>query len=76
MTNTQCISSDNPDLPCGGAVEQRWSRSGMTSTFRCLDHEIAHQDILDGIANRYPDTPYAPSWFDPTYAGESWNEDY
>ena len=48
----------------------------MTSTFRCDSHESEHQDVLDGISRRYPDSDVAPSWFDPTYAGESWNDDY
>jgi len=25
---------------------------------------------------RYADSDVAPSWFDPSYAGERWNEDY
>lgn len=76
MTN-ECMTADQPDAtPCEGPVEQRWSRSGYTSTFRCEGHEMAHQDVLDGIAQRYPDSDVAPSWFDPTYAGERWDEDY
>jgi hypothetical protein len=66
------------DFPtgCAGEVFTRYSRSGMTSTFRCDAHESAHQDVLDGISRRYPDSDVAPDWFDPTYAGEQWNDDY
>lgn len=78
MTYTEkCVTASQPDAtPCGGEVEQRWSRSGMTSTFRCERHEMDHQDILDGISRRYPDSDVAPAWFDPTYAGETWDDDY
>jgi hypothetical protein len=62
--------------PCFGEVYTRYSRSGLTSTFRCEGHEMEHQDVLDGIARRYPDSDVAPAWFDPTYAGERWNDDY
>lgn len=67
--------NSNP-RPCGGEVWERWSRSGLTSTVRCQNCQDAHDDVLDGIAQRYPDTPHAPAWFDPTYAGESWDYDY
>lgn len=72
-----CTSAERGDsTPCEGPVYTRYSRSGMTSTFRCEGHEMAHQMVLDGIAERYPDSDVDPSWFDPTYAGESWDSDY
>lgn len=71
---TDCRSFGNGD--CTGEVFTRYSRSGMTSTVRCDGHESAHQDMLDGISRRYPDSPVAPDWFDPTYAGERWDDDY
>lgn len=71
-----CSSRSRETTPCSGDVLTRYSRSGMTSTLRCEGHEMAHQDVLDGISRRYPDSDVAPSWFDPTYAGESWNDDY
>ncbi|ALF01567.1 hypothetical protein AVU96_gp068 [Mycobacterium phage Snenia] len=33
------------------------------------------QPRMDAIRERYPDTDIPPAWFDPTYAGERWNED-
>lgn len=72
-----CMTSKQPDAtPCKGEVGTYWSRSGLTSTKRCEGHQRAHEEVLDGIANRYPDSDMAPSWFDPTYAGESWSDDY
>lgn len=63
-------------LPCAGPAQTQYSRSGLTSSVYCERHWGEHNDILDGIAERYPDSDVAPAWFDPTYAGESWNDDY
>jgi hypothetical protein len=41
---------------------------------RCDHHYARQQERLDAIERRYP--VHAPSWFDPSYAGESWDEDY
>lgn len=63
-------------VTCDGEVDEHVSRSGMTSTLRCEAHHYAHCDRLDAISRRYPDSPSAPGWFDPAYAGESWDETY
>lgn len=68
---TECTEY-GPD--CRGPVDEHSSRSGMTSARRCDGHWYAHCDRLDAISRRYPDSPSAPSWFDPSYAGESWDE--
>lgn len=72
-----CINGDvlNP-TPCAGPVHTRLSRSGLTTSYRCEAHEAEHQERLDEISERYPDTAIPPGWFDPTYAGESWDGDY
>lgn len=62
--------------PCGGEVWERVSRSGCTRSVKCDECQMRLDEILDGIAQRYPDSPCAPAWFDPTYAGESWDSDY
>ena len=41
---------------------------------RCDKHWSDRLDVQDGINSRYP--THAPSDFDPSYAGESWDEDY
>ena len=72
-----CSTSQQPDAtPCVGEVGEYWSRSGLTSTIRCEGHQRAHEEKLDEIANRYPDSSTPPVWFDSTYAGESWDDDY
>lgn len=43
---------------------------------RCEAHWEERLDRQAEINERYPDTPIAPSWFDPSYAGERWNDDY
>lgn len=69
---SDCVDRDDT---CKGTVEEHSSRSGMTSARRCAGHWESHNRRLDRIARDFPDSPFAPSWFDPTYAGESWNED-
>lgn len=76
IKDCQNYSNNGNARPCRGETFERWSRSGMTSTIRCQNCQSAHDDVLDGIARRYPDSDFAPAWFDPTYAGERWNDDY
>lgn len=61
---------------CAGPCDEHSSRSGLTSAIRCESHYRRHSDRMDAIDRRYPDSEFAPSWFDPAYAGESWNGDY
>lgn len=66
-----------PSEQCGGETYPRTSRSGLTHSLKCDGCQAALDDRLDEIDRRYPDSPIAPSWFDPTYAGEHWDsEDY
>lgn len=72
---------DSNESPCHGEVFERLTRSGSGMTFpRCDKHYAEYAERMDAIhaktRQRYPDTDCAPSWFDPTYAGESWNDDY
>jgi hypothetical protein len=61
---------------CLGAVLMRGSLTGTgTAIPRCdrhwvlrLEKEAEHREV-------YPDSPNPPSWFDPTYAGERWDDD-
>jgi|TARA_B100001093_G_scaffold232871_2_gene223279 hypothetical protein len=43
---------------------------------RCEKHHEAAVKAAAAIAERYPDTPNPPEWFDPSYAGEHWDSDY
>lgn len=68
------VCMNGPGEDCKGAVEYRMSLSGTgVSLPRCDAHWAARLDVQEGINRRYP--VHAPSDFDPTYAGESWDED-
>jgi hypothetical protein len=56
-------------------VEYRASLSGTgTPIARCDKHWSKRLDRQEEIRKDYPDSPVPPSWFDPSYAGESWDE--
>jgi hypothetical protein len=62
---------------CEGAVEYRYPLSSTGKPFpRCDHHWTKRLKVQEGINRRYPDSPIPPAGFDPTYAGESWDEDY
>ncbi|AYR03266.1 hypothetical protein SEA_OCTOBIEN14_131 [Gordonia phage Octobien14] len=60
---------------CTGPVEYRFGYGLKGSYVRCLGHWEAYMDRMEGVRRRYPDTATPPADFDPTYAGESWDED-
>ena len=63
-----------PDV-CIGPVEYRMPLSGTGKSFpRCDFHWGERLDQEDQTRMRYP--THAPADFDPTYAGESWDDDY
>lgn len=69
---------------CQGEVLEETSTTGATSSFRCRKHRDEYLDRMDkvhrDVSSRYPgyDIPGSPPPpdFDPTYAGERWEEDY
>ncbi len=68
---------DGPE-GCGGEAFPRLALSGSGDAYsRCDAHYEAYaarlQPVMDDISRRYP--AMAPSDFDPSYAGESWDED-
>ncbi|AGT12718.1 hypothetical protein PBI_WHIRLWIND_122 [Mycobacterium phage Whirlwind] len=65
---------------CQGDVSEYYALSGSGLTYPRCEHHYAEyvervQPRMDEIRERYPDTDQPPAWFDPTYAGERWNED-
>ncbi len=63
---------------CGGKIEYRYALSASRVSFaRCDNHWEARLHEQEKINERYPDpdSPIPPSDFDPSYAGERWNED-
>lgn len=62
---------------CNGKVEFRMALSGTGESFkRCDFHWSKRLDREQEHRKNYPDSDIPPVWFDPTIAGESWNEDY
>lgn len=58
---------------CQGATEYRAPLSGTGKSFaRCDAHWEARLEAQQGINERYPQQQ--PADFDPSYAGESWDE--
>ena len=72
----------NGDLPprlgeCVGEVVYRESLTGTgTPIPRCDAHWQQRLERDDAHRRIYPDSPIAPSWFDPADAGERWDYDY
>lgn len=70
----ECL--DGPD-GCSGKVEYRMPLSGTGKPFaRCDKHWEERLNIQARINHDYPNTPCAPDWFDESYAGEHWDEDW
>ena len=70
----ECL--DGPE-GCEGAVEYRMALSGTGRPFpRCEKHWDERLDEQERINDAYPDSPCAPDWYDESYAGEHWDEDY
>ena len=68
----ECLD-DRGENTCAGEVEYRYALSASGRSFpRCDRHwgkRLVEQERID---NDYPDSDTAPSWFDPSYAGERW----
>ena len=69
-----CLRDRGEDT-CEGEVGVRYSDLG-TAIWECDHHREESLKVLDGIRERYPDSPFAPDWFDPLDAGERWDDDY
>lgn len=63
------------DAKCSGTVEFRHALSPTGKAYpRCEFHWNARLAVQERIDNRYPDSPVPPAGFDPSIAGESWDE--
>jgi hypothetical protein len=70
-TGLRCIT---PGPSCAGPVEYRAALSATGKSFpRCDRHWEERLDREALLRERYPDSPFPPADFDPTYAGESWD---
>lgn len=72
----ECLEDRGEDT-CRGSVEYRMPLSGTGKSFpRCEKHWEDRLEREGRIRERYPDSPLPPTDFDPSYAGEYWNDDY
>lgn len=71
MTAPRCLEHGED---CSGEVEYRDALSPTGKRFpRCDAHWSKRLDAQERINRDYPDSANPPSWFDPSYAGESWD---
>jgi hypothetical protein len=64
---------------CRGAVEYRYALSPTGVSYpRCDKHWSDRLDFEEETTRKYGhwNSDLAPSWFDPTAAGERWDDDY
>jgi hypothetical protein len=62
---------------CVGPVSERPSFSGSGLMIaECEHHMDESYEKEEKLREVYPDSPMAPAWFDPTAAGERWDDDY
>lgn len=72
--STRCL--DEGRGHCEGQVEYRLALSATGRSFpRCERHWNERLDAQEEHARRYPDSDLPPADFDPSYAGERWNEE-
>lgn len=70
-----CVDAPGHVGDCRGSVEYR-AVPGGTAVARCVAHFDRRMDRYENSIERYANSDCAPSWFDPTYAGERWEDDY
>jgi len=69
----ECLDDHNGN--CHGKVERR-AVPGGSAVPRCVKHFSDRLDSYENSIERYANSDVAPSWFDPGYAGERWDDDY
>ncbi len=77
MTTEQlsCLR-DHGEGTCRGAVTERPSFAGTgTPIPECEYHMADSYEKDEAHREVYPDSPNPPGWFDPTAAGERWDDD-
>lgn len=58
---------------CAGEVEYFDPSGRGRGVQRCAHHRDLRAERYETSIERYAHSTSAPSWFDPTYAGESWD---
>ena len=73
LAREECLGSDDTDEVCAGPVELRTPMSPTGISYPRCELRL---DLEDRLRRDYPDSAEPPSWFDPSYAGETWDDDY
>lgn len=68
----ECLNSNYDN--CGGEVSYR-AVPGGTVWPRCEVHFEQRMDRYENSMERYANSDVLPAWFDPSYAGESWDDE-
>lgn len=72
----ECLD-DRGEGTCRGPVEYHSVDPGRASAVpRCDHHWGERLRRRENSIEAYENSDVAPGWFDPTYAGERWDEDY
>lgn len=70
----KCIN-ESPE--CEGEVELRPAPPmGEKSYARCEYHQAQRWARYDGSLEQEAQSPVPPDWFDPSFAGERWDDEY
>lgn len=76
MADEMCVDFNEQDQ-CKGPIEFHSVDPGRATAWpRCEKHWVKRLERRENSMEKYENSDVAPSWFDPTYAGERWNEDY
>ena len=79
MTEEQTLDASEclnfgPD--CSGPVDYHFVGMNATRAFpRCEKHLRDRLEQYENSIERETESSTPPDWFDPSYAGESWDED-
>jgi len=73
MNTLQCNKRDNPNDPCKGPVEYRLRPTDWKQFPYCEHHFEQSQKVWEHAQELM--SPIPAPWFDPSYAGESWDEE-
>lgn len=71
---TECIEYGEAGENCEGNVDYGGPPRG-SGPARCDKHMTERWERYDNSIERYADSDCVPSWFDPTIAGERWEDD-
>jgi hypothetical protein len=72
----RCLD-DRDDDECSGPVRRYFNGDPEGKTWpRCTLHQNEREVRKSHSIERYANSDIAPSWFDPSAAGERWDDDY